>query len=349
MVFEIYSMKNKEKWKEKFYLFNNEKIDIYYLPEYYETWSQEEKAEPICIYAEVGESVFLYPFFKKNIENYKLEGDYYDIFSAYGYGGVVSDIKNKNDITIFNNKFNNWCKENNIIAEFIRENPSINTRDNFVRDVDYIKVRRNVYLKATNDYRVPSKSRRTYIKSALKNKLSVDIDENLETIDEFIKLYSVTAERLSMDESYLFSKEYFFNHLIHFSKNTKIINIFHGNIIIASALFYYGFGKTIYHLGASDFGFKKLYPNELLISGMIEESKKIQNSTLSLGGGVTNKNNDNLFEYKRKFGSDIRDVYIGKKIHNENIYKNLCEQWEEKFPYAVDKYKNIFLKYRYSK
>jgi hypothetical protein len=349
MIFEIYTIHDKEEWKEKISLFSDDQLDIYYLPDYYQTWIKEEKAEPICVYCEVNGSKFLYPFFKKEIKNYNLNDIYYDIFSAYGYGGVVSDLKNKDDIGIFNTKFNEWCKQNNVIAEFIRENPSINTKEEFVRDANYTKVRKNIYLKATNNYIVPSKSRRTYIKLAIKNNLIVSVDKNLQTIDKFINLYNITADRLSMSKSYLFSQEYFFNHIKYFRENTTIINILHGEIIIASALLYYGFGKTVYHLGASDFIYKKLYPNELLIASMIEESKKLNNSILGLGGGTTNESDDSLFKYKSRFGNDFRDVYIGKKIHDENIYKALCEQWVERFPDVTEKYKNIFLKYKFLK
>ncbi|RXJ82213.1 peptidoglycan bridge formation glycyltransferase FemA/FemB family protein [Arcobacter sp. F2176] len=347
MLFEVYTISDKLKWDERISSFDDEKLDIYYLPEYYQTWIEHEKAEPICIYCEINNSKFLYPFFKKEIKRYELDAKYYDIFSAYGYGGVVSDVKEKTDRKIFNYEFNRWCKNNNIIAEFIRENPSINKLDNFIRDAEYLKVRTNVFLKSTDNYKIPSKSRRNYIKQAIKNNLSIQIDENLETIDSFTKLYNMTAKRLDMDKSYLFNDNYFNNHKKYFIANTKIINILFEDKIISSSMFYYGFKKTIYHLSGSDFKYKKLYPNELLMQAMINESKKINNSLLSLGGGTTDNPEDKLFKYKNRFGDNLRDVYIGKKVHNENIYKNICKQWEVNYSDVVSKYKNFFLKYRF--
>lgn len=348
MIFEVFTIKDKETWKNKISLFDDEKLDIYYLPEYYQTWIEYENAEPICIFAQINESKFLYPFFKKEIAGYELSDKYYDIFSAYGYGGVVSSVVDSKDIETFNQEFKTWCKQNNIIAEFIRENPSINQKEDFIRDADYLKVRTNVYLRATEEYTVTSSSARRNIRKA-QNNLTVNVDNDLESIDRFIELYNMTADRLEMDDSYLFDKNYFYNHQKYFLDNTKIINIVLENRIIASTLFYFGYGKTVYHLGASDFKYQSFRANDYLFSKMIDESRGLNNSLLSLGGGTTDNPDDKLFQYKSKFGNDFRDVYIGKKIHNESIYNNICEQWTIQYPNLVDKYKNLFLKYRFVK
>jgi hypothetical protein len=347
MIFEVYSIYEKNKWKSRLNEFSKEKLDIYYLPEYYETWISEERAEPICVYAKINNSNFLYTFFKKEITEYDLDKKYYDIFSAYGYGGVVSDVKDKKDVEIFNKIFNEWCYENNIIAEFIRENPAINKKKEYIRDALYLKVRTNVYVKTEPDYKIPSSSARRNIKKAIKSGLYVEIDEDLETIDEFIKLYDLTAKRLKMDKYYLFSKEYFYNQKKYLIDNVKLINIKFEDKIISSTLFYYRFNKAVYHLSASNFNFQNLRPNDLLLNEMIEESKRLRCLLLSLGGGTTDKEDDSLFIFKKRFGQDLRDVFIGKKVHNQKVYNLVCNLWQEKYSNLVNKYKNMFLKYRF--
>ena len=65
-----------------------------------------------------------------------------------------------------------------------------------------------------------------------------------------------------------------------------------------------------------------------------------------LGGG--NNPGDNLFKYKRSFSlNGVLDFYIGKKIHNKEVYGLVCKAWESKYPEKKEKYKNFLLKYRY--
>ena len=64
-----------------------------------------------------------------------------------------------------------------------------------------------------------------------------------------------------------------------------------------------------------------------------------------LGGGVAMR--DGIFKYKKSFGKNgVRDFFIGKRIHNQDIYNLLCRTWERKNPAKKEKYKNYLLKYR---
>lgn len=349
MKFEIFDSNSFEKWQEVLDSFPNEKKDVYYSPEYYQSWIEHENASPICIFAEKEEVKLLYPFFKKEILNYKLDGTYYDIQSAYGYGGVITNTDNISEKIIkeFNDKVDIWCKQENVIAEFIRENPLLREKEHYIRNADFNIVRRNVYADFSNGFKVTNKSALRDIKYAKKNGLIIEIDEDLNTIEVFKHLYDLTFERLKMDIFYQFTNNYFHRVKSLLKENTKLINVKFNNQIIASALVFVYANKATHHLGASNFDYVKLYPNDILYAAMVEFSNANGIQYLSLGGGTTQSDSDSLLKYKRKFSNTEKDVYIGRKIHNYSIYEYLCTYWSNISSVEnVKKYKSFFLKYR---
>jgi lipid II:glycine glycyltransferase (peptidoglycan interpeptide bridge formation enzyme) len=66
----------------------------------------------------------------------------------------------------------------------------------------------------------------------------------------------------------------------------------------------------------------------------------------NFGGGTTADDDDKLFRYKKKFSSNIKEVYIGKKIIDPSAYASIIRQWEGRYPHLKEKYSNFFLKYR---
>ena len=126
-------------------------------PEYLQTWINYEESVAYCAVYQNDKYMLLYPFLKKKITGYDLGADYYDIQTAYGYGGVISNavnipVKYVND---FNKQLDDWCLENNIISEFIRTNP---LHDFYYRKADYIGVRYNVYITCSPDYKIPKQT-----------------------------------------------------------------------------------------------------------------------------------------------------------------------------------------------
>lgn len=62
------------------------------------------------------------------------------------------------------------------------------------------------------------------------------------------------------------------------------------------------------------------------------------------GGGVSSDMKDPLFKFKSGFSKENRKFYIGKKIHNQEIYDQIISIWEKNNPNKIDK---RLLKYRY--
>ena len=149
-----------------------------------------------------------------------------------------------------------------------------------------------------------------------------------------------------MEDYYYFGYEYFKAVRDFLQPWSKIINIIANGCTVASALFFVSGGYATYHLSCSDVGYLKKYPNDLLLKAVTDESISSGANLLSLGGGMSTSSCDSLFEFKKRFGTDIRSVHIGKRVHNKKKYDFFCKHWENQNPDLASRYSNYFLKYR---
>lgn len=343
MEFKVFTVSDEE-WKTTLESFPGELKDVYYLPQWFQTWTDHEKAEAFCIYFETEGIKFLYPFFRKKITNYDLNAEYYDIQSAYGYGGVIANSHQVPEEIEkqFNSLVSEWLYDNKVIAEFIRENPLIK---NVSRDAEYSSVRQNVYIETGDSYKIPDKQARQNVAKALSADLSVRYDYNLDNIDEFINLYKLTQQRLNMHPYYDFDCSYFYKFKELLASYATLIHIVKDDQIIAGGLYIKHLEKASLHLAASKVEYQILRSNDLLYAATIELSMKNGVSILNVGGGMTNDLNDTLFRFKKKYSSNIKEVRVGKIIHNKEVYDKLTKDWESNHPELKIKYHHYFLKY----
>lgn len=343
MDFRVFKLDNKE-WGKTLEYFPVLNKDINYYPDWFYTWEQHEKAEALCLFAELDHIYFLYPFFLKKIENYDLDKVYYDVQSAYGYGGILTSNQIVPDKTgkRFNQLVTEWMEANSIIAEFIRENPLLN---HFRREASYCLARTNVYIDTHQDYKIPDKRARQNINKSLQMNASIIYDEDLKLMDEFEALYSSTAERLKMHQYYHFGKSYFSKVAVHLKDYSALIHIKYKDTLIASGLYIKHHEKGNLHLAGSLMDYQDVRPNDLLYYGAINFSLEQGVKILNVGGGTSTDPDDTLFRFKAKYSKNYKQVFIGKKIINEKIYNKLILNWENRYPQLSFKYRNYFLKY----
>lgn len=98
-----------------------------------------------------------------------------------------------------------------------------------------------------------------------------------------------------------------------------------------------------YHLAGSLKETLKFAPNNLLLWEAIKYAHEKGYKRMHFGGGLTNSMDDNLFRFKSSFSKERADFYIGKRVHNEEVYDYLIGKWEEK----NNKKKKLFLQYKY--
>lgn len=321
---------NSPKWNEYIKILPQNLQDIYFTSEYYKLCEEnDEGIGSLFVYREK-EKVGLYPYLINEIKGYALKNKYYDIEAAYGYGGPLVNSMNKEFLLNFEDSFLQFCKENNIVAEFIRFHPFIKNENIFKKNINVILNRKIVYIDLTKSENeiwekdISSKNR-NMIRKAEKSGLKVYISKDYHI---FKSIYDKTMDKVKAGGFYYFNEAYYEKFKEY--PNFTLLSVLNENNVIAAGVFM-NYGEYFhYHLSGSVEEYLKYAPNNLMLWEAIKNGKEKGAKLFNLGGGLSNDEEDSLFKFKSSFSKAYSDFYIGKRVHNNSIYEYLIGQWEKK-------------------
>jgi hypothetical protein len=341
-VYKILST-DSEEWNNYLLRFPIIQQDIYFTREYYELYEKNGDGKGILYVYENNEKVAIYPFLLKEIEGYGLGEKYYDIETAYGYGGPLTNSYDVKFIRGFEKSFLTYCKESKIVAEFIRFHPLISNQQIFKNKLKVLHNRDSVYIDLSKgidkvwqyDFKSQNRNR---IRKAKKMGLVFEKSDDYET---FKDIYTKTMDKVKADDYYYFNNDYY--NAMSYNNKFTLFNVKYEDTIIASTIFM-SYGKFFhYHLCGSLKEYLKFAPVNLLIWEISKIACENGASYFHLGGGVGDNSDDSLFKFKTTFSKEISRFYIGERIHNSEIYDYLIGEWERK----NNKKAKLVLQYRY--
>ncbi len=352
--FKVLNIYNSNIWNKYISELPSEQQDIYFTPQYYQLYEELGDGEARCFIYEEQDKLAMYPFLINSINKlgFDLDNDYYDIQGAYGYNGVVSNCYDKTFINNFYNAFNQFIIDKNIITEFTRFHPLLENNNFSNNSLDIIFNRKTVLINLNEIYdniweKSYSSVNRNMIRKAKKNKIEIKILTDLNDYKNFYNLYNKTMKHVNAEDYLYFNLEYFFNLKKYLLKNQFLIGSYYENKLISTSIIMINGLYCHYHLSCSDRNYSNLASTNLLLDFAITFSQDLGCKYFHLGGGSSVDGNDSLFKFKSNFSKNVSNFYIGKKVHNYEIYNKIVEQWENKNPDKIDKYKNFILKYRY--
>ena len=323
--------------------------DIYFTPEYVMTFQRTTGAtrtqfggEAQLLFYGNEQNYIIYPFLKRGINKLpfavflSLESkNWFDIVSPYGYSGplaYVSDPSIENCLWEgFMEELHAYCLENNIVAEFARLHPYIMNHlplNEFANVINLERKSEVIYINLEQDESLIRKSMTKGSKSsatkARRSGVEIRHCSASEEIDTFHKLYITTMEKNKANEAYFFSRDFINDTFQLLGENVKLFSAWYEDRIIAASLFlFYRGNLSHYYLSGSDANFLSLCPNNLLLYEAILYAKGQGYKTFNLGGGYGL--NDSLFQFKASFSKTTLSFYTYSRIHNESLYKQLCE------------------------
>jgi hypothetical protein len=326
---EILDTKSSD-WDKYLSFMRNPKLeDIYYTQEYYKLYENNGDGAGRCFIYRRDDKMVMYPFMINEIRGYKLDKTYYDIETAYGYGGPISNSDDKAFLKEFEKAFIEYCEASNIVAEFIRFHPLMRNETIFNKDIEVLHNRTTVYLDLASgvgsiwENHIKSKDR-NMIRKAEKNGLRVVKGSDF---DAFKEIYEETMDKVQAGNYYYFNDEYY--NTIKKNKSYILLNVIKDDMVIASAIFMH-FGEYFhYHLAGSKKEYLKYAPNNLLLWEAIKLACETSAAMFHFGGGLTNSLEDPLFKFKSSFSKTYSNYYIGKRVHNTEVYNYLINEWEK--------------------
>jgi predicted N-acyltransferase len=175
---------------------------------------------------------------------------------------------------------------------------------------------------------------RKNIKKAFRSNLSIYRDESQKGIEIFKKLYTQSMKQKHAKPFYFFSDDFFENLFNMFKDEVYLFHVDYNGKVICSSMELGKYGILHDYLRGTDSKYLELRPNDFLLDTVINWAKQEKFKYFSLGGGNTTKEDDSQYKFKKSFSSTTADFYVYKKIHNLEVYKQLCKNKELKYESA---------------
>lgn len=256
---------------------------------------------------------------------------YFDVTSAYGYAGPVTNKKDPQEITPaviqrFQEALITYLRERKVVTAFSRLHPLLDQHSLLQGTGEIVLLNTTVAMDLTQ---VPELQRAQYRKSTksevnqLRGKgYRVRAAEDAGDIDSFVRIYHQNMARLQAGERYYFSRDYFheFFNTADFDATLLLAEV--DGHITAGAIFTFANDLMQYHLAGTDEAYLSDTPMKLVLDEARLLGTAKQMRYLHLGGGVGGEN-DSLFRFKSGFSKSFFTFSIWKYILNNPVYDEL--------------------------
>lgn len=242
-----------------------------------------------------------------------------DMYTPYGYGGVISDHLNP---VLFEIEFVQFLKAQRFTTFYLQQHPLHEGVKLFKK---FRKSRNSVFiwdisLDTKTLWSNLSKGHKYEIKRSQKLEgfeITSDVDG---TFDRFFELYIENLKRVEASEVYYFSREFLFELACH-SETVYLASRIDGKVE-AVTLFLNNQQSSEYFISATSNAGRN--HTRILIWRTMELLKEKGIKSLNLGGGVIK--GDSLAEFKSRFGANERDLEVLQIILDSENYNKQIEQ-----------------------
>lgn len=306
--------------------------DIYFLREWGQAYQSKEKGGELKQFElknEIGH--VYYQFIKRKTPVQTDNQEYYDIITPFGFSGpVILECvtgKRKELSEMFNDAFQEYCMENNIVTEYVRFNGWINNLEDFKDFYDTRDHGTTVFIDLTvGDFFMDefSSNTRRLVRKAQKNNVEIEFDFTGSSSHEFSRLYEMMVQKNEVtNEYYQFSEEFIRNSFNYLEGKQFFINAKYEGKYISSVLIIHHGDYLHYHLAANDPAYFRLAASSLITFEACRWGVENEKKTFHLGGA---SNDENLHRFKTGFTkTEPLELLIGMKIRNHEAYKDLVD------------------------
>ncbi len=314
--------------------------DIYYNDEYISLYLKKDE-ELFSFKYEEEENIFINKTIKRPIRkigNIEIDDGFYDLETAYGYGGFYTNNLDQEFVARAMNAYKTKCNEEKIIAEFIRFHPFNNFPTKCNNFLDFNVYDRDVVVKKLSDDIL--KTYNAKVRNTVKRATEKVLFQESENIAKFMELYNATMLKNNASDFYFFEESYYKNLLKN--KSVKLYELLYEEKIIAMGFFMFGKSIGHYHLSANTPTSYKINANYALLHNVFQITYDLGLEYFMLGGGTTSEADDSLLKFKKKFSKDLKPFYISGNVYNKEIYDKYNEIWKRQSKEDI----KYFLKYR---
>lgn len=346
----ILTLNNIQEWLHSLLSLQAGQQDVYFSPKYYALYEHNGDGKAYCFIYKEDDNVVLYPFLLNSINclGYGLDDEYYDIQGAYGYNGIVTSSKDEGFIARFHDSFDQYCQDEHIVAEFSRFHPLLNNQVLASPKMQTFYSRKTVKLDLTMSLddiwktQFSSKNRNV-IRKAEKDGVTIVESRDYEF---FRQMYDQTMRNVNAEGFYFFPAEYYEKFKESFGDDLILCFAMYDGKPISGSMFMFSKDYAHYHLSGRDKNYYKIAANNAVLWYGIQKAKERGCKWFHFGGGTTGEDDDMLLHFKQNFSKDNGEFWIGKRVHNQEVYDSIVDQWKERYPESYQANKVKLLGYR---
>ena len=295
--------------------------DVFLQPDYLKLNERILPGEVECFTFYDGKIRVIYPYIRRRIPG----TGWFDITSAYGYGGYVAHPRNT-DASAFHSQFCDYCRSEGIVSEFIRFHPAF--ENHLGASVPSLHIRHHqpiVHVDYTESgFSFTGTLRKEVwkkIRKANQHGVTVIADTAGRYYQDFLRLYQATMDLRNAASFYYFDHDFIREVWTGLNGRSILFAAIQQDRFLGGLLVLYGPSAGYNFLSCSDYEFNKVGTNELLQYTALEWGQKHGLDAFFLGGGRGGE--DSLFEFKAKFSTHRRGFYLGCRIHLPEVYDQL--------------------------
>jgi hypothetical protein len=349
-MYRILTLNDSREWNDFISTLPINQQDVYFAPDYYALYEANGDGKSNCFIYQEGEDTVVYPFLLNSVNKlgYQLDSEYYDIQGAYGYNGIVASSAEAGFIGRFHQCFDQYCADNHIIAEFSRFHPLLNNQQLASSKMQTFYSRKTVKLDLWMSLdeiwmKQFSTKNRNVIRKAEKEGVTIVESQNYEL---FRQMYEQTMRNVNAEEFYFFPAEYYEKFEESFGDNLILCFAMYDGKPISGSMFMFSKDYAHYHLSGRDKNYYKIAANNAVLWYGIQKAKERGCKWFHLGGGTTGADDDMLLHFKQNFSKENGEFWIGKRVHNQEIYNQIVAQWKERYHESYEHNKVKLLGYR---
>jgi len=300
----------------------------YHRPEYVTRLAGnfEHEIETAELFVYEGKSgIVYYPYLKRELKkapmvngaDIALDG-YTDIVSSWYYGGPVRSPESDPDITTeFVEAFEAHCRQDGIVAEFVRFDPYLHNHEDFER-LDPAFNRETVPVDLTRSaddiWEGYEGRNQRAIKQGKETALVIEETTAPADVTAFHEIYTNAMEARDADPHYRFERS-FFAELLGTDLFTLLVARYEDEVVGG---FIVAHDDRIGHhyLSASSPDYWDMRVNNLLYHEVVMYMHEAGLERFDFQGG-----RQGVFNFKKGFSPDRGEFYIGKQIHLPDLYE----------------------------
>lgn len=304
--------------------------DVYYLSGYVKAFELHGDGEPLLFYYDDGNNRGINVVMKRDIsmderfQNKIMPDTLFDFATPYGYGGWL--VEGCTDCTNLFDTYENWCKENHVVSEFVRFHPVLGNHSLAEAFYEVVLLGKTVVIDLQSKEQIWTNlksTNRNKIRKAEKNGVKIYHGNYPEIFVIFREIYDATMDKDNAADYYYFDNRFYGSIMNDLPYNSEVFYAVLEKKVIAAAIMLIANGRMNYHLSGSVREYQNLAPTNLLLYEAAVWGSENGYRTLHLGGGVGAKE-DNLYQFKKVFNKEEPcQFHVGKKIYLEEKYQEL--------------------------